>query len=236
MKDQYSLSAQDDLPLPEPCGAVLALDTGSPTVSVALSLDGEVAAQRADRARNSSSRLLEMIDDCLETVNLEPAGLDLLVGVRGPGSFTGLRVGLATLQGMHQALGIPTATVTTFEVLASLGAPEFTRGLTCVDAMRDEWMVQEFDTLSPPLSTTPPRVLSTRELVVGNPGCLIGFGASRLHPLFGSTAARCVEPGPLAPQALRLLTFPGVFDWHATSLSEPLYLMPPAATRPAPAS
>lgn len=233
MSRQYNFSPASHRPSPDGFNIALALDTGSPVVSVAASIDGKIVAERTTEARHSSSRLLEMIDDCLHQAHIDVQALDLLVGLRGPGSFTGLRVGLATLQGMRMALGIQAATVTTFQVLASVADRESRRVFACVDALRDEWMMQEFESGSP---REPPRRLqvgSAEKLGGARATCLIGFGVSRLRSWFEPRAeVTLVEPGPLAAHALRLLSSSEKFDWRSDNLTSPLYLSAPIVSRP----
>jgi len=137
-------------------GSILALDTGSPTVSVALALlddegdDGVRLAERAVEIGRSSRRLLGMIDEVLGEGGLAPADLGGVVALAGPGSFTGLRIGLATALGLHQATGVPAVAVPTLEVLALAGSPAVAaesappRVVAAVDVLRGEWAVQEF--------------------------------------------------------------------------------------------
>jgi tRNA threonylcarbamoyl adenosine modification protein YeaZ len=234
MTRQYSFSRSHVRPSLDLCKTVLAVDTGSPVVSVAIAIAGEIAAEETCTAQRSSSRLLELIDSCLHRVHLEAAAIDLLIGLRGPGSFTGLRVGLATLQGMRLALQIPAGTLTTFEVLASLGDPDARQVIACVDAMRGEWMLQRFAAGRPAGPPQRAQRWSSDELGAMNPGCLVGYGVSRLGSVIAATpGVTLIEPGPLAPQALRLLSSPEVFDWRSDNLSRPLYLSPPVVSRPA---
>lgn len=235
MSRQYNFSPEDNRPAVDGFETVLALDTGSPLVSVAASIDGEIVAERSTKARHSSSRLLEMIDHCLRQARIEPQALDLLVGVRGPGSFTGLRVGLATLQGLRLALEIPAATITTFQVLASVAENETQRVIACVDSLRDEWMTQEFEPGSPCEPVGEPLVGSAEEFERLRATSLVGFGISQLRSRLDPRAEiTLVEPGPLAAHALRLLSSPEEFDWSPENLSDPLYLSPPAVSRPVP--
>ena len=233
MSGQYNFSQMDERPATDSFKTVLAIDTGSPVVSVAISIDGEIAAESNTEARHSSSRLLEMIDDCLGQAGIEARALDLLVGVRGPGSFTGLRVGLATLQGMRMALGIQASTITTFQVLASLSSRRSQPAIACVDALRDKWMTQEFDSGSFLESEAAPQVWSAEDFAPLRSTCLIGFGISRLGSILDTgSEVTLVEPGPLASRTLSLLSSPATFDWRTKSLSRPLYLSPPAVSRP----
>ena len=239
MNGQYNFSPTDDLPVADSFNTVLAVDSGSPLVSVAVSIGGEIVAESSTEARRSSSRLLEMIDACLRQAGIEARALDLLVGVCGPGSFTGLRVGLATLQGMRMALEIEASTITTFQVLASLSSSRSQPAIACVDALRDEWMIQEFEfhppleTMAAPEALAAPEVWSAEGFAALRSTCLVGFGISQLRSMLDSKAeVSLVEPGPLAAQALRLLSSPTAFNWQSESLSRPLYLSPPVVSRP----
>ena len=98
---------------------VLALDTASATGSVAL-LDGErlIAETLLNLRATHSERLLGQIRQVLAAAGLALTDLDLIAAVSGPGSFTGLRVGLATAKGLAHAAGLPLIGVSTLRLLA----------------------------------------------------------------------------------------------------------------------
>ena len=98
---------------------LLALDTGSPLVSVALARDGAVVASRSIEQERSSVRLLEMVQEVLTEAGIGVRDLGGIAVLRGPGSFTGLRIGLATVLGLHQALGVPATAIPSLPVLAA---------------------------------------------------------------------------------------------------------------------
>src|SRR5947199_2877688 len=128
-------------------GPLLILDTGSPLVSVALARGGAVVAARSVAIERSSTRLLEMVREVLEEAGIEMRGLGGIAVLRGPGSFTGVRIGLATVLGFHQALGLPVATPTSFQALAAAAdaeAPPPAIIIAAVDALRGEWSAQAF--------------------------------------------------------------------------------------------
>ena len=243
--------------MPAADAPVLALDAASPRVSVAVGRAGAVLAQRAEDLERSSRRLLEMIDEVLREAGLVPGELGGLVALRGPGSFTGLRVGLATALGLHQALDLPATALSTLEVLASLappvaggrrtpGAPDADlAAVGAVDVLRGEWAVQAWPPGGPRAGATPGapeppiRLLTPAGLASLAPCALVGFGVERLAREHGLPPdVHPVEPGPLAPAALALLAHlqeSGARPlWDPTLLTAPLYLRPPAVTLPKP--
>jgi len=98
---------------------ILALDTASANGSVAL-LDGThlVAESLLNIRATHSERLLDQVEQVLQASGLKLTELDLLAVVRGPGSFTGLRIGLATAKGLGQAAGLPVVGVSSLQLLA----------------------------------------------------------------------------------------------------------------------
>lgn len=211
---------------------LLAVDTGSPLVSVAVGPSGSGVTHHAVRSPRSSNRLLSQIDAVMDEAGVRPAELEGLVGLAGPGSFTGLRVGLATLYGLHQALALPALALPTLEVLAAAGPPtDGTRPtVAAVRATAGRWIVQRFAA-----GETPPRELSAATTC--DEAALASLGPCRLvgFDLDATAAARtdgieALEPGPLAPVALRLAaTRP--FDPTAAGLLSPLYMAPHPARR-----
>jgi tRNA threonylcarbamoyladenosine biosynthesis protein TsaB len=98
---------------------ILALDTASTTGSVAL-VDGSVlvAEMLLNVKATHSERLLDQVFQVLQAGSLTLADLDLLAVVHGPGSFTGLRIGLATAKGLAQALKLPLIGVSALQLVA----------------------------------------------------------------------------------------------------------------------
>ena len=109
---------------------ILALDTATPAASVALVRDGEPFGERTSRA----VRVLADADELLREAGLGPADLDALAVGIGPGSFTGIRIGLAAVRGLALALDLPVAGVSTLDALAA-GAPG---AIPVIDARRRE--------------------------------------------------------------------------------------------------
>ena len=95
---------------------VLGIDTSTMTGGVALLRDDELVGESVLNIRTThSERLLPALEGLLGQGGLDVKQLGLLSVVTGPGSFTGLRIGVATAKGLSYALGIPTVGVTTLE-------------------------------------------------------------------------------------------------------------------------
>ncbi len=215
---------------------VLAIDTASPTVSVAVAAEGRLRGERSIEIARSSERLLAMVEEVLAEAGLAaPGELAGVVALGGPGSFTGLRVGLATVLGFHQAVGLPATAVPTHLALALAAPPEAGgRLLAAVDVLRDEWAVQELVAGSDgPEPLAPPERVPTATLlerVAGGPA-VIGFGVSALADRAGAAADRLLEPPPLAAAvACHATLHPPA--WDPALLTRPLYFRPPAVTLP----
>ena len=100
-------------------GTILGIDSSTGACSIALSRGGAVLAHfREDMARGQSERLAPMAEACLAAAGLTFQDLDAIAVTRGPGSFTGLRIGMAFAKGLGQALGIPVLGVTGFDAVA----------------------------------------------------------------------------------------------------------------------
>jgi len=210
----------------------LAIDAGSPLVSAALGEAGEVLAEVQAFVRRSSRDLIRMIDEVLSAGGLSVGEWGGVVALRGPGSFTGLRVGLATCLGLHQALEIPATTLTTFETLASAAPESDLTSIAAVETIRQSWLVQTFRAGEAPGPLDRPRVVSTEELAAERADLIIGFGLAKLQEATESAFGSAIlEPPPLAGQALVLQRRkPG--QWDPSGLVRPLYLQAPVAALP----
>jgi tRNA threonylcarbamoyladenosine biosynthesis protein TsaB len=140
----------------------LAFDTATEVATSALVDDGEVLAERASRAVT----LLEDVDALLRQAGAHPRDLDVLAVGTGPGSFTGVRIGLATARALAFALDLSGAGVSTLDALAA-GAPG---AVPVVDARRREVFA---------LVGGVPSVLAPTELHVELGAEYVGDGALR---------------------------------------------------------
>jgi tRNA threonylcarbamoyladenosine biosynthesis protein TsaB len=110
---------------------LLALDTSTSQAGIAL-YDGRVRTELIWQAgRDHGRHLMPAVEEALRRIGLRPADLTAVAAARGPGSFTGLRVGLGVAQGLALALGIPMYGVGSLEVLA-YGLPPLDRPVRAV--------------------------------------------------------------------------------------------------------
>jgi tRNA threonylcarbamoyladenosine biosynthesis protein TsaB len=114
---------------------VLAFDTATDVATSALVADAEVLGERTSRAVT----LLEDVDALLRQAGMHTRDIEALAVGIGPGSFTGVRIGLATARGLALALDVPVAGVSTLDALAA-GAPG---AVPVIDARRREVFVPE---------------------------------------------------------------------------------------------
>ena len=98
---------------------ILAIESASLTASVAIA-DGEklIAEYTLNDKKTHSQTLLPMIDEMISRTDTDKHSIDAIAISKGPGSFTGLRIGSATAKGLGQALGIPLIPVPTLDGMA----------------------------------------------------------------------------------------------------------------------
>jgi tRNA threonylcarbamoyladenosine biosynthesis protein TsaB len=187
---------------------ILAFDTATDVATSALVDDGEVLGERASRAVT----LLEDVDALLRRAGKHTRDLDALAVGIGPGSFTGVRIGLATARGLALALDVPVAGVSTLDALAA-GAPG---AVPVIDARRREVFV-------------PGGVLAPGDLQVEPGRRYVGSGAVRYRELLEAAGAEIPPDAderhlPLARLHARLAQ-----TFRPAEEVEPLYLRVPDA-------
>src|SRR6056297_2372753 len=102
-------------------GLILNLETATTNCSVCFAKDGEVIAIRENNTPNysHSEQLHVFIDECLSETNYLPKDLDAIAVSKGPGSYTGLRIGVSAAKGLCFALDIPLISIATLKSMAS---------------------------------------------------------------------------------------------------------------------
>lgn len=204
---------------------VLVIDTALDACTAAVFENGVALGGRSEvMARGHSERLAGFVRDAVAAAGGGFGALDRIGVTIGPGSFTGLRVGLAFAQGLGAALDRPVVGISTLAALARSADAGRGRTAAVIDARRGQVYLQRFNDGAP---VSPPEALpceAARADLAGT-GCawrLTGSGAGLVG---GSTRG---ETAP-SPDALAALT--GVLD-PAAHPPRPLYLRAPDATPP----
>ena len=119
---------------------ILALDTATEACSVALLLDGVVDAHFELCAREHTQRILPLVEEMLRRHQLALTQLDALAFGRGPGSFTGVRIGIGIAQGLAFGASLPLLGVSTLMTMAEAAWQRHgaTRVLAAIDARMGE--------------------------------------------------------------------------------------------------
>jgi tRNA threonylcarbamoyladenosine biosynthesis protein TsaB len=194
---------------------LLALDTTARAGSVALAEDGAIVDARVgDPSRTHGERLPGDALGLLSAHGLVPSDIDVFAVAAGPGSFTGLRVGIACIQGLALATGRRVVAVSALDALADAARPATADTLvaTWIDAHRGEIFAALYSgttLVDGPLVATPARTLDAwRSRIAGRTLFAIGDGADRYLQVLRDAApdVRVSEPAApmLAPSIARL--------------------------------
>jgi tRNA threonylcarbamoyladenosine biosynthesis protein TsaB len=173
---------------------ILAFDTSSQVTAVAVTDGGRLLAEdHSPGEGRHGDLLLPRIRSQLETAGVALASMDLLAVGVGPGSFTGLRIGLATAKGLAVATSIPLRGVCSLRVLAR-GAIELGEVVVvAIDAGKDELFgavyrrrEEALEPLLPPLRAVPEELARRIAEIDPGPAVVCGGGARRCMPLLAA--------------------------------------------------
>ena len=171
---------------------ILCIETATPACSVALMNDGGILASKHSAKKNAHSTALNLfIDEVMEEAGLDFSSLDAVAVSKGPGSYTGLRIGVSTAKGLCYALDIPAIAPGTLLCMASgfLGANQkiASGALLCpmIDARRMEVFTALYDVNLEPILAV--------DAVIVDENAFANLPAERPVYFFGDGAEKCRE-------------------------------------------
>lgn len=191
---------------------VLGLETATAACTVAVNRDGETLAELTlTNPRAHSVQLMPLIQRCLEKAGADRRDLGAVAAGIGPGSFTGLRIGLATAKALGYALRIRAVGVATLDSMAFGARAAMAPGgliVPMLDAKRDQVYTAIYDADPEQPQPAPPQLVALAELceqlqATGKPVLVLGDGASSLKPQVAAKVgvlARFATPDILLPR------------------------------------
>lgn len=216
---------------------VLALDAAGLVCSAAVTVgDAITYAERLACRFGQAEQLLPMVDRALRRAGLQPTSLDFIAVTLGPGSFTGIRIGLAAAKGIALATGTPLIGVTSFEAAAVAFTKRDDLLLVALESRREELYVQLFDPrcdpVSQPAAMSPLALADFVNATIGTlPLVVVGDAAQRAGMSLSERADTTILENSAADAistsraALRRLA-----RGKESGTARPLYLTPPAVT------
>jgi len=210
---------------------VLAFDCAVRGMSVAVVRDRARLAGLADESRDQAARLLPAIAAVLAEARVDRRDLSLIATTVGPGSFTGLRVGLAAARGLAVGLGVPLAGIPTTAVLLAQSKPGERLAVAAIDSRLGDWFCAIDEAFNGQLAA--PFSASAHDLagrIAGRPCLITGSGAAALAAALVAAGVDAIaeEAVPDAVVLARLADDSGVDAWRRQNrregLPRPLYL------------
>lgn len=207
--------------------SVLAFDCAVSGLGVAIVRDGVRLGGLAETGRDQAARLLPAVETVLAQAGIDRRALRLLAVTVGPGSFTGVRVGLAAARGLSLGLAVPLAGFSTTSVLLAQAGPRDRLVVAAIDSRLGDW----FCALGG--SDGAPFVASSADLatrLAGRPCLVVGAGAPALAVELSAAGIDALAEEMLPDPAVlaRLADAVGAEEWRARNrregLPRPLYL------------
>lgn len=191
---------------------ILSIETSTPICSIALHQNGELIDSDMNDGKGAHSELLvRMISDLLDRNEIKPSSLSAIAVSEGPGSYTGLRIGVSTSKGLAFAWDLPLIGISTLKILAKAaihinGNSGFI--IPLLDARRMEVYREVFDSELKSLAELDSEVVdefSFQEWLKLNKVCFVGDGANKVkevithsNAIFSSLEISAKDMGSLA--------------------------------------
>lgn len=210
---------------------ILCLETSTTNCSVAIAVDGIVKAIREENNKkfSHSEKLHVFIAEVLEESGLEMADLNAVAVSKGPGSYTGLRIGVSAAKGLCFALDIPLISSQSLEVLAQQGQRDGYYTIPLLDARRMEVYSAVFNSKLKQIRETNAEILnesSFLEYLEKGETIFLGDGAAKFKELYAHKNAIFLEEKFPSSAGMALLAEAKykISDIEDVAYFEPFYL------------
>ncbi len=210
---------------------VLAFDCAVSGLGVAVVDDGTCRARVVEEGRDQAARLVPAIAAALAAAGVGRRDVGLVAATVGPGSFTGVRVGLAAARGLAVGFGVPLAGLATTDVLLAQAGPGEGSTVAAIDSRLGDWFCAmqpaEGEPAAGPFVAT---AASLAARLSGRPARIVGAGAAALAEALAALGieATAEEAMPDPVVLARLAGAAGADAWRARNAAEglprPLYL------------
>ena len=163
---------------------ILGVDSSATAASVAVTVDGKVVAQTfSNTGLTHSQTLLPMLDSTLKTAGIDINDIDLIAVSNGPGSFTGVRIGVSAVKGIAQPLDKDCMPISTLEVIAKPLENSGCYAVAVMDARCNQVYTAQFDCENGFARVTEDEAITIDELgeklkAISKPIVLIGDGTN----------------------------------------------------------
>ena len=198
---------------------ILCIETGTDICSVGIAENGELVSLReSDEGRDHARKVGVFVDELLRETGIVPDDLDAVAVGKGPGSYTGLRIGVSFAKGLCYGLRKPLVAVGSLDALCEVAREDYEAGILSVedweravlcpmvDARRMEVYTQLFDAQGQPLTEVSAEVVGEGSFAAfrgqGRPFVIFGSGARKCAGVLSD--AVCVEVTPSARGLARL--------------------------------
>ena len=194
---------------------ILCIETGTDICSVALAENGRLISLReSGEGRDHARKIGVYVDEMLRENGMGPDELSAVAIGKGPGSYTGLRIGVSFAKGLCYGAGVPLVAVDSLLSLASVAEEDYRAGILdvehwgrarlcpMIDARRMEVYAEVFDSDLNPLCNVSAEVIDENSFVQfiesGSEFLIFGNGAAKCEPLLSHSGVRLLQVTPSA--------------------------------------
>lgn len=198
---------------------ILLIETSTKVCSVAVAENGVTIAKKESHTGNSHSELITLfVQEVLKNANLKLTDLDAVAVSKGPGSYTGLRIGVSTAKGFCYALDIPLISVSTLKALASgkiqqlelNNVSEESFFIPMIDARRMEVYTSVYDSKLEEVEKITAKIIDSTSfskiLDKGKKVYFLGDGALKCQPFFNNYSNAVFDKTEFLPSAKYMAT------------------------------